>query len=43
MKMPEANGKRHLILTTVETSTFKDWCIILDAEFRSKGYSIPMT
>lgn len=43
MNRPDAVGKRHLILSSTESSSFKDWALILDSEFRSKNYNIPTT
>jgi len=40
MTVPEAAGKRHLILNRV--AWIKDLAEILDKEFRPQGYSIPM-
>ena len=41
MTLPEANNQRHIIVTTTECNSFRDWALILDAEFRNKRYSIP--
>lgn len=41
MTIPEAINNRHIIATTSETNSFRDYALILDAEFGSKGYSVP--
>lgn len=37
----ECVSERHIIVSTVESTCFKDWALILDKEFKSKNYSIP--
>jgi dihydroflavonol-4-reductase len=41
MNTPEAASHRHIVVSTVEDTSFKDWALILKAEFGPKGYSIP--
>ncbi|RNA22909.1 NADPH-dependent aldehyde reductase ARI1-like isoform X1 [Brachionus plicatilis] len=38
---PEADSQRHIIVSTVENTSMKDWALILDQEFSSKGYNVP--
>ena len=37
----EAAFKRHLVVTNPKCSSFKDWALVLEKEFKQKGYSIP--
>jgi hypothetical protein len=41
LSSPEAVSNRHLIVSTVEASSFGSWAIILDEEFRPKNYNVP--
>ncbi|RNA00909.1 NADPH-dependent aldehyde reductase ARI1-like isoform X1 [Brachionus plicatilis] len=41
MMNPEADSQRHIIVSTVENTSMKDWALILDQEFSSKGYNVP--
>jgi hypothetical protein len=43
MKKQEAVGKRHIIITSKDSSSFKDWALTLSDEFKPKNYSIPTT
>jgi nucleoside-diphosphate-sugar epimerase len=41
LTLPEAVSNRHIIVSTVEASSFRSWALILDEEFRSKNYNVP--
>ena len=41
MENADAAGNRHIIATTVEANSIKEYADILAAEFGSKGYSVP--
>ncbi len=41
--LPDVVSNRHIIVSTVEASSFREWALILDEEFRSKNYKIPTT
>lgn len=43
MTVPEAANNRHIIASTQDSNSMKDFALILDAEFGPKGYSIPTT
>ena len=43
MILPEAVSNRHIICSSKDLMTFKDVATILDSEFASKGYRIPLT
>ena len=36
-----AVANRHIITTSVETSSLKEWALVLDSEFKNKGYNVP--
>lgn len=38
---PEANSHRHIIVSNVECSSMKEFALILDREFSTKGYNVP--
>ncbi len=40
MKLNEAVGKRHLIVTSAEPESFKELALILQEEFEPKNYKI---
>lgn len=37
---PNAVNNRHVIVSTRDSSSFKDWALMLDAEFKSKNYNV---
>lgn len=41
MMKSEANSHRHIIVSTIESTSMKDWALILDKEFSPKGYKVP--
>ena len=41
MIRPEAASQRHLIVGSNEGSSFKEWALILEKEFKPKNYKIP--
>jgi nucleoside-diphosphate-sugar epimerase len=43
LTLPEAVSNRHIIVSTFEASSFREWALILDEEFRSKNYNVPTT
>ena len=43
MLLPEAAGHRHIVTSVTESQAFKEWALLLDKEYRSKGYNVPTT
>ena len=41
MLIPECKNNRHLIVTSSQATSFQDWALILDKEFRAKNYKLP--
>jgi nucleoside-diphosphate-sugar epimerase len=41
MSNPDAKNNRHIIVSVKKTSSFKEWALILEQEFKSKNYRIP--
>ncbi len=41
MIIPEAVNNRHIIVSTTKSTTFKEYALILDAEFSKEGYNVP--
>jgi nucleoside-diphosphate-sugar epimerase len=41
MTFAEAANNRHIIASTEECNSMLDYALILDAEFRNKGYNVP--